>query len=83
MTRQKPMIIILIMLTSAFAGCTGSDTTDLEDEIEDLQKSNVQLNETIHDMEITLQEKNTEIATLNSNVFCATFSVTDDGGEYT
>jgi len=62
------MIIVLLMLTSALAGCTGTDTTDLEQQISDLQQSNDQLNETIYDMEISLQERNTEIATLNSNV---------------
>ena len=62
------MIIVLLMLTSALAGCTGTDTTDLEQQIEDLQQSNDQMNETIYNMEITLQERNTEIATLNSNV---------------
>ena len=68
MNQLKPMIIVLLMLTSALAGCTGTDTTDLEQQIEDLQQSNDQLNETIYDMEISLQERNTEIATLNSNV---------------
>ena len=68
MSQLKPMIIVLLMLTSALAGCTGTDTTDLEQQIEDLQQSNEQMNETIYNMEITLQERNTEIATLSSNV---------------
>ena len=40
MSQLKPMIIVLLMLTSALAGCTGTDTTDLEQQIEDLQQSN-------------------------------------------
>ena len=40
MIRLKPMIIVLLMLTSALAGCTGTDTTDLEQQIADLQQSN-------------------------------------------
>ena len=68
MNQLKPIIIVLLMLTSALAGCAGTDTTDLEQQIEDLQQSNDQMNETIYNMEITLQERNTEIATLNSNV---------------
>ena len=40
MNQLKPMIIVLLMLTSALAGCTGTDTTDLEQQIEDLQLSN-------------------------------------------
>ena len=47
MSQLKPMIIVLLMLTSALAGCTGTDTTDLEQQIEDLQQSNSQMNETI------------------------------------
>ena len=68
MNQLKPMIIVLLMLTSALAGCAGTDTTDLEQQIEDLQQSNDQMNETIYSMEITLQERNYEIETLNSNV---------------
>ena len=58
MNQLKPMIIVLLMLTSALAGCAGTDTTDLEQQIEDLQQSNYQMNETIYSMEITLQERN-------------------------
>ena len=77
MSQLKPMIIVLLMLTSALAGCTGTDTTDLEQQIEDLQQSNDQMNETIYNMEITLQERNTEIATLNSNVAMLQSSIAD------
>ena len=42
------MIIVLLMLTSALAGCTGTDTTDLEQQIADLQQSNDEMNETIN-----------------------------------
>ena len=77
MNQLKPMIIVLLMLTSALAGCTGTDTTDLEQQIEDLQQSNDQMNETIYNMEITLQERNTEIATLSSNVAMLQSSIAD------
>ena len=40
MSQLKPMIIVLLMLTSALAGCIEDDTTDLEQQIEDLQSSN-------------------------------------------
>jgi|TARA_B110000438_G_scaffold58378_1_gene58431 uncharacterized protein YjbI with pentapeptide repeats/lysophospholipase L1-like esterase len=56
------------MLTSALAGCAGTDTTDLEQQIVELQQSNDEMNETIYIMGITLQERNTEISTLISNV---------------
>ena len=78
MNQLKPMIIVLLVLTSALAGCTGTDTTDLEQQIEDLQQSNNQMNETIYNMEITLQERNTEIATLNSNVAILQSSIADE-----
>ena len=42
------MIILLLMLTSALAGCTGDDTSDLEQQIADLQQSNDEMNETIN-----------------------------------
>ena len=74
MNQLKPMIIVLLMLTSALAGCTGTDTTDLEQQIADLQQSNDEMNETINqqnednaDLQSQLEERNTEIATLSSN----------------
>jgi len=48
MNQLKPMIILLLMLTSALAGCTGDDTSDLEQQIADLQQSNDEMNETIN-----------------------------------
>ncbi len=68
MNQLKPVIIVLLMLTSALAGCAGDDTAALEQQIADLQQSNNQMNETIYYMEITLQERNNEIAILNSNM---------------
>ena len=65
------------MFTSALAGCTGTDTTDLQQQIADLEQSNNQMNETIYNMEITLQERNTEIATLNSNMAMLQSSIAD------
>ena len=52
MSQLKPMIIVLLMLTSALAGCAGTDTTDLEQQIEDLQQSNDQMNETIYNLSL-------------------------------
>ena len=57
MSQLKPMIIVFLMLTSALAGCTGTDTTDLEQQIEDLQQSN-------DEMEVTISQKNNEISLL-------------------
>ena len=75
MSQLKPMIIVMLMLTSALAGCTGTDTTDLEQQIADLQQSNDEMNETINqqnqantELQTQIDERNTEIATLNSNV---------------
>jgi outer membrane lipoprotein-sorting protein len=48
MNQLKPMIIVLLMLTSSLAGCAGNDTTDLEQQIADLQQSNDEMNETIN-----------------------------------
>jgi uncharacterized protein YjbI with pentapeptide repeats/lysophospholipase L1-like esterase len=70
MSQLKPMIIVLLMLTSALAGCTGTDTTDLEQQIADLQQSN-------DDLQTQLEERNTEIAILNSNVAMLQSSITD------
>ena len=64
MSQLKPMIIVLLMLTSALAGCTGTDTTDLEQQIEDLQQSNDEMNETINQQNhdnADLQQSNDEM----------------------
>ena len=84
MSQLKPMIIVLLMLTSALAGCTGTDTTDLEQQIEDLQQSNDEMNETMNqqnqantELQTQLDERNTEIATLNTNVAMLQSSIID------
>ena len=84
MSQLEPMIIVLIMLTSALAGCTGTDTTDLEQQIEDLRQSNDEMNETINqqnqdnaELQRQLEERNTEIATLSSNVAMLQSSIAD------
>lgn len=43
MNNLKPMVMVMIMLTSILAGCTSSDTTDLDQQIIDLQLSNDEL----------------------------------------
>ena len=40
MNQLKPMIIVLLMLTSALAGCAGTDTTDLEQQIPKIMLKN-------------------------------------------
>jgi len=41
------MIIVMLMMTSALAGCIGDDTTNLEQQIEDLLQSNEEMSDTI------------------------------------
>ena len=72
MSHLQPMIMVLLMLTSALAGCTGNDTSDLEQQIVDLQQSNDEMNETINqqnqdnaDLQSQLEERNNEIANLS------------------
>ena len=84
MSQLKPMIIVLLMLTSALAGCAGDDTSDLEQQIEDLQQSNEEISDTLYqrnqdntELLSQLQERNTEIATLNSNVAMLQSSIAD------
>ena len=43
MDNLKPMIMMMIMLTSILAGCTSSDTSELDQQIVDLQQSNNEL----------------------------------------
>ena len=76
------MIIVLLMLTSALAGCAGTDTTDLEQQIEDLQQSNDEMNETINqqnqdnadlqqsngEMDETINQQNQDNADLQSQL---------------
>ena len=40
MSKLKSTILIMIMLTSVLAGCTSTDTSGLDKQIEDLQESN-------------------------------------------
>ena len=84
MSQLKPIIIVMLMLTSALAGCTGTDTTDLEQQIADLQQSNDEMNETMNqqnqantELQTQLDERNTEIATLNTNVAMLQSSIID------
>ena len=84
MSQLRPVIIVLLMLTSALAGCTGTDTTDLEQQIADLQQSNDEMNETINQqnediagLQSQVDERNTEIATLGSNVAMLQSSIAD------
>ena len=72
------------MLTSALAGCAGDDTSDLEQQIADLQQSNDEMNETINQqnediagLQSQVDERNTEIATLGSNVAMLQSSIAD------
>jgi len=50
MNQLKPMIIVLLMLTSALAGCTGTGTSNLEEQIADLEESNDEMEDTISQM---------------------------------
>ena len=84
MSQLRPVIIVLLMLASALAGCTATDTTDLEQQIADLQQSNDEMNETINQqkediagLQSQVDERNTEIATLGSNVAMLQSSIAD------
>ena len=75
MRQLKPMIIIILMLTSALAGCTSTDTSDLEQQIADLQQSNDEMNETINqqnqlnlELQIQLDEKTQMISTRETSI---------------
>jgi uncharacterized protein YjbI with pentapeptide repeats len=75
MRQLKPMIILLLMLTSALAGCTGTDTSDQEQQIADLQQSNDEMNETINqqnqlnlELQIQLDEKTQMISTRETSI---------------
>ena len=53
------MIIVLLMLTSTLAGCTGTGTSNLEEQIADLEESN-------DEMEDTISQKNNVISLLEN-----------------
>ena len=59
MNQLKPMIIVLLMLTSTLAGCTGTGTSNLEEQIADLEQSN-------DEMEDTISQKNNVISMLEN-----------------
>jgi len=75
MSHLQPMIMVLLMLTSALAGCTGNDTSDLEQQIVDLQQSNDEMNETINQqnqvnlvLQSQLDEKTQMISTMETSI---------------
>ena len=60
------------MLTSALAGCAGTDTSDLEQQIADLQQSNEEMNKTITQLTIFVEsdcEYVKKLTSLNNNSF--------------
>ena len=75
MSHLQPMIIVLLMLTSALAGCTANDTSDLEQQIVELQQSNGEMNETINQqnqvnlvLQSQLDEKTQMILTMEASI---------------
>ncbi len=82
MNKMKGTILIMIMLTSVLAGCTSSDTSDLDQQISDLQQSNDNLtaelefaNENIDlingissELQETLIDLNSTLAELNIQI---------------
>ena len=59
MSQLRPVIIVLLMLTSALAGWSLSETTDLEQQIADLQQSNDEMSETINQQKEDLADAET------------------------
>ena len=62
------MIIVLLMLTSALAGCAGDDTSDLEQQIADLQQSNDEMNETINQQNQDIEELQSQLEEINTEI---------------
>ena len=65
----KAALLALLLVSSSLAGCTGSDTSDLDQQIDDLQQSNDEMNETIGqlnqdnaDLQQSLDEKSALIS---------------------
>jgi uncharacterized protein YjbI with pentapeptide repeats len=56
MNQLKPVIIVLLMLTSALAGCTGNDNSHLEQQITDLQESNDEMRDALFRQNLDNQE---------------------------
>ena len=56
MNQLKPIIIVLLMLTSALAGCTGNDNSHLEQQITDLQESNDEMRDALFRQNLDNQE---------------------------
>ena len=82
MNQLKPMIIVLLMLTSALAGCTIDDRNDQYPSYEDLAQENQQmtlvieeLKENYWDMHNQLNESNSSLDELNSMIEAANNSI--------
>ena len=88
MNNFRPMIMILIMLTSILSGCTSSDTSeidDLEKQITDLQQSNDNLSAELETAEVNLElfnnisvELQTSLMNLNETVIALNLEIREN-----
>ena len=58
MSDLKATVLVMIMLTSVLAGCTSSDTANLEQQIIDLQESNDNLTAELESLESNINLMN-------------------------
>ena len=91
MNNLKPMIMMMIMLTSILAGCTSSDTSELDQQIVDLQQSNNELtaqleliegdfalmNNITSELETSLTSANTTLDNLNNQLLQYELSINE------
>ena len=87
MSKLKSTILIMIMLTSVLAGCTSTDTSGLDKQIEDLQESNdnltaelVSANENIVLINTISSELQETLSTLNSTFAELNMELSDKEG---
>ena len=87
MSKLKSTILIMIMLTSVLAGCTSTDTSGLDKQIEDLQESNDNLtaelasaNENIVLINTISSELQETLSTLNSTLEQLNMELSDKEG---
>ena len=87
MSKLKSTILIMIMLTSVLAGCTSTDTSGLDKQIEDLQESNdnltaelVSANENIVLINAISSELQETLSTLNSTLAELNMELSDKEG---
>ncbi len=66
--RASVPMMVLIILTSSLAGCSGTDTSDLELQIEELQQNQFDANQTIQELAQSNSELSSQLSSMQQSL---------------